>query len=294
MRINPQKYFYGMENMKILSLNIADLTKEEYLQFAAAVVAEVKKSNVSDLGLTGVYNLAEASLAEANKFSKEVKRNPFSADIDAARLQREKKVIAVLSFARGFRQSAPEHLKEAIALAIPEIELFFGGFVRVNNFVKHQRILMLFSKMDADTKLTAAMQTLGLKVYLDEIRAIETNLISLVNDRRELKKKKAGEEVVDVFGNSSTVLRKLFSTIETNAMVETSKDFSQLFLGLNVVIAEFKQLLLTRKAHKRSAVSNTPDAVAPTTDSDQSTQVAAPNATAPAAPTTGTVQKDVA
>lgn len=263
-----------MNTMKLISLSAVDLTKEEYLQYATDILGVVKKSNVSDFGLTGVYNLAEAGLAEASNYSKEERRHPLSADIDADRLLRDQKITAVIALAKGYKQAPAATIKSAVELAVPELEVHLAGFTRANNFVKSQRLKMLFAKMDADTELTNALQVIGLKSYLDETKAVEANMKTLVENRRATKPEKNGTLAVTIFANSASMLRKLLTTIETNATVETDKDFKPLISELNAVIAEFKLLLKIRKAHRK-----TPSAT---------------NATAPAAATTGTVQNEVA
>lgn len=260
--------------MKLISLSVVDLTKEEYLQYAADILGVVKKSNVSDFGLTGVYNLAEAGLAEASNYSKEERRHPLSADIDADRTQRDKKVTAVIALAKGYKQAPAATIKTAVELAIPILEVHLAGFAKANNFVKSQRLKMLFAKIDADTEFTNALQAIGLKSFLDEIRDVETNLKTLVEDRRATQPEKNGTLAVTIFANSASMLRKLLTTIETNAVVETGKDFNPLISELNAVIAEFKQVLKIRKAYRKMAITT--------------------KATAPAAPTTGTVQNEVA
>jgi hypothetical protein len=263
-----------METMKVFNFQISGLTNEEFLQFANDISVVVGKSNVSDLGLTGVYNLFEASLAEANNFIKDNRKHPLSAEIDAARNLRDLKVSSVLTLTKGYKIAPVDSIKQAVEIAVPALEVFIVGFSKTNNFVKSQRLKLLFSKMDADNNFTTALQTIGLKTFLDELRENETTLKTLVEDRRASQPERNNEGNSKVFTNAAARLRIMLNAIDTYALVEKSKDFRPLITEMNATIGEYKKLVELRKSLKK--------------------QQLAKNATAPAAATTGTVQNEVA
>lgn len=263
-----------MDEMSIKKVNVAKLTNEELLQYASDIIGVVKKSNVSDLGLTGVYNLCEAAVTEANSYSKENRKHPRSAEIEAARKERDNKVTSVTTLTRGYKQAPAATVKAAVEKAAPVLEVHLNGFVKVNNFVKSQRLKMLFAAIEADAELVAALQTIGLGVFIDEIKAIDEQLKAMVDERRATQPEKQNEHALVVFDKMSKLIRRLLSTIDTNALVETTKDFRPLISELNAVNAEYSRTVSIRMA-KRKAED-------------------AKKATAPAAATTGTVNKEVA
>ena len=264
-----------METVKISSISSTELKLEEFMQFGNDVVNVVKKTNANDLGLAGVLTLAEASMADVNNYSKEERKHPLSADIEALRAERDKKVVALSILMKGYKQAAAENVKAEVATAIPLLEVFVNGYVKMNVFVKSQRLKMLFAKMDADTNFTNALQVLGLKALLNEIQRLETESLALVADRRSTQLEKVGDSTNKIMTHASNMLRKLLSTIETNALVETTLDYKPLITEINATIAEYKKVLTIRKAAKK-------------------TKASAQKATAPAAATTGTVQNEVA
>jgi len=264
-----------MEPVKNFSISMAELKLEEFLQFGNDVVNVVKKSNASDLGLAGVLNLAEAGMVEANNYSKEDRKHPLSAEIETLRAERDKRVVALTIHMKGYKQAPADNVKAEVALAVPMLEVFVNGYLKMNAFVKSQRLKMLFAKITSESSFENALQAIGLKALLDEIQLLETQSLALVAERRSTQLEKVGDSTNKIKLNAANMLRKLLGTIETNALVKTELNYKPLIDEVNATIAEYKKLLTIRKAAKK-------------------TKATALNATAPAAVTTGTVQNEVA
>jgi|GEM_PF-3268904 len=264
-----------MEKMKTTTISMAELKAEEFLQFGNDLVKVVKKSNASDLGLAGVLNLLEAAMTDANNISKEVRKHPLSGDIDALRGERDKKALTLNALIKAYKQSPAENVKAAAALAIPLLEVYLNSFTKANNFVKSQRLEMLFAKVAADNEFAAALETLGLKSLVQELRTIQTALKAKVEDRRATMPESTGGNSAKMMDHASGMMRKLLSTIDTNALVETTLDYSALITEVNATIAEFKRVIAIRRAQKKQ-------------------QLLLSKQTTPAAGTTGAVNQEVA
>lgn len=266
-----------METVSIFSkLPLGSMRAEETLQVGDQLLAATVSYRTEAFKLLGVCNLLTESIEAARATTETVKAHPLSAAIAELAEKVDNDVLALSGINRGHKKAVPEQFTAAAALTVPFIEKAFAGYSISNVLIKSERLVDFFATIDSKPELSSALEALSLKPLIDELRNRQTELLTLRERRTKEKKAAVTQTKLLQVAQVKSMIRRLLTTIETNAMTEPDIDYKPLIANINNIMAEVKKIVNMRRAAQRNSLAS------------------AQNATAPAAPTTGTVQNEVA
>jgi len=266
-----------METVNLISkLPLGSMRAEEALQVGDQLLAATVSYRTEAFKLLGVCNLLTESIEAARATTETVKAHPLSAAIAELAEKVDNEVLALLSINRGHKRTVPLQFTAAAATTVPFIEKAFAGYSTSNVLIKSERLVDFFATIDSKPELSSAMEAVSLKPLTDELRNLQTELLTLREKRTKEKVGPVTETKLLQVAQVKSMIRRLLTTIETNAMTEPDVDYKPLIANINNIAAEVKKIVNMRRAAQRNNLAS------------------ATNATAPVATTIGTVNNEVA
>lgn len=217
---------------------LGNLKNEEFFQVCDQTVVAISRNNAEALKIEKVVNLLKECLVTAREKTEPYQVHPLSPAIVALSTHIDDVVIALLSINRGHKRAVPIDLKVSAELTVPFIENSLTGFSAQNNLVKSEWLKSLFEKMDSNSALNLALIAMNQKPLLEDLRQAHTELVDKKNQRTREKLPPITESSLAQIQQAKCVLRNLFTTIETNALVEKELDYEPLIANINAIQAE--------------------------------------------------------
>lgn len=261
---------------KISKLNLGSLRAEEALQVGDQLLAATVNYRTVAFKLLGVCNLLSSSIDVARGKSETVRSHPLSAAIAELAEKVDNEVMALVNINRGHKKAVPLQLATAAATTVPFIEKSFTGYSTSNVLIKNERLVDFFATIDSKPELSSALEDMSMKPLIDDLRASQTELLTLRERRTKEKAAPITETKLLQIAQVKSAIRRLLNTIETNVLTEPDIDYNPLIDNINNILAEVNRIVNIRRTTQRNSLAT------------------AQKATAPAAATTGTVQNEVA
>lgn len=230
----------------------------EYPEFATEVLGIVEKHDPETMKIQGVVNLFKEQLLEVDKITVFERSHPITKELILLRNERDMTLSAIGSLSTGFNKVKVPAIKEAALLALPVLNKFLNKIYQNSNFVKNKKIDLMLAEIDSNVELNDAMQTLGLRILLDELRANFLLIVEKQENRRQVKSVTPKLLTKKIILNCSSAMTNLFRTIEISQLTEQGVDYLHLVNELNEMLSEYKTLLTQRKTlTQKSATKKT-------------------------------------
>lgn len=238
---------------KIDKIPLGVLKNEEFFQIGDQILVAVENNNSEALKLSGVVTLFKGRLLAARTKNEQHKMHPLSPAINALTKQIYDQVLSLLDINKGHRRAVPSAQKIAAAITVPFIQESFKGFSVQNGFVKREWLKVFFDEMGANKALREALTVMNLKLILDDLHEMYTELVDKTNQRTREKMPLVDESNKSQILNAKHLLRSLFISIETNAMLETALDYEPLITNINGILSEVMRVVKMRNSLKGEA-----------------------------------------
>ena len=134
--------------------------------------------------------------------------------------------------------------------------------------MKSYRLSLFFKDLEDNSAMKNSLQTLGFMAMLDQLETINSSYIDKMRERRTLKSEDEKIDMRNAINYSAKMMRKVFSTIETNRLVERTVDYSPIINEINETVEEYKTFLLQRKSMLASTSTKKTAASASTTTTE--------------------------
>jgi len=241
-----------MDKIKISRIPAKELRTQEFPEFAQEVCTIIEKYQPSELKIDRVFALLQAVMPEVAKITLRESSHPLTAELLTLRKERDKALTGLLYLIRGIKATLIEPYASAAKIAIPVLDKFLSDINKQNNLVKRRNLQLLTVQIEDDSELLAAIQTLGLKVSLDELKRLNNSIGVLQVSRRETRSQ--AERVVNnaIISNASSAMSNLFKSIEINQLAEKDVDYVPLIRELNELMAEYNNILSVRSQSPKS------------------------------------------
>lgn len=218
----------------------------EFPEFASDICKVVEKHNRPELKIDEVFSMLKSAMTEVEKITVSDRSHPLTAQLQTLRADIDNNLVALTTLIKGVSKIKIENVNEAGLKALPVLKRFITGINRKNFFQKRKLLLLLFDEINADPDLVTALQTLGLKILIDELKRDVTSIGELQSLRRESKSQAEKIRNRLTITNASTAISNLFKSIEIAQKFETAVDYSPLVNELNQIMADYRHTMLLR------------------------------------------------
>ena len=230
----------GMNNTKISRIPANLFRTIEFPEFASDIYKVVEKHNRPELKIDEVFSMLKSAMTEVEKITVSERSHPLTAQLQTLRADIDNNLVALTTLTKGVSKIKVENINAAGLKALPVLRRFISGINRKNFFQKRKLLLLLFDEINADPDLVTALETLGLKILIDELKRDVTRIGELQSLRRESKSQAERIRNRLAITNASTAISNLFRSIEIAQKFETTVDYSPLISELNQIMADYR------------------------------------------------------
>ena len=230
----------GMNNTKISRIPANLFRTIEFPEFASDIYKVVEKHNRPELKIDEVFSMLKSAMTEVEKITVSERSHPLTAQLQTLRADIDNNLVALTTLIKGVSKIKVENINAAGLKALPVLRRFISGINRKNFFQKRKLLLLLFDEINADPDLVTALETLGLKILIDELKRDVTRIGELQSLRRESKSQAERIRNRLAITNASTAISNLFRSIEIAQKFETTVDYSPLISELNQIMADYR------------------------------------------------------
>ncbi len=240
--------------------------KLELPEIVNGTLTIVEKHNPEELHIEGMFNLLQAETANVQRLSEVYNSHPLTPVIREMRNQSDKIVLAILAKSRTIQVLSS--LSSAAAEVKPVVERFFKGFRTINRPSKNERVTQFLEALENDVNLATAIQTSGLKIYTDELKAIQQNITLNTTQRRVSSSVKTIKNRKAMKIGIVTATTNLYNAIELARVEHSDVDYMPLINELNKLLVPIKSSIRTRttlnskKAAKTKTVASSSQTIA--------------------------------
>ena len=233
--------------VKIQQIALTELLKLELPQFVKQVTKCLEKHNLEALKLNDTYELLKEQRSKMALLKVSYGKHPLTERIHQLHLKRIKYAAAITSQMIFLSKMATEDTRPLVELAHPVVKLHLYYLRQNNRFEIDQIITIFFKQLNEKPEVMNALETLGLKFYLDELKSANDQHYRLTNERTSDISQRPKIDALAVQREAHYVLRGLFEQINFYQFTYRGIDYSKLIGEINGLIARFSGLIHTRE-----------------------------------------------
>ena len=255
----------------ILNFSFLKIRKQEFPAIVDGVVEIVQKYNPKTLFIEGMFNLLVELQTSLSVLTEKSVSHPLTKVLNAQRKRRKELISAIVMQGTAVEKAAVASQANAVSLIIPIINRHLSNLSRENLKVIHQEVSNFLSEFKTNDAMIAAATTMGVKVYIDELKALETTMAVNVTSRRESKSPVRSINKLQVKTNITDGLARLLNSIELVRVEHPEVDYMPLIDELNEFLAPYQVLVKSRATRTKNAAQKSTTAAMSATTSATAT-----------------------
>ena len=251
----------------ITYVSFARVVNLEFMRLVMKLVQVVAKHNPATLKIEGVYNLLVAELPKLTSLQVKSGKHPNSTELKVLRLKRRNLLVVITGKVRLLPKAQVDALNASAALVVPLLEKYLKNIVADKLNTQSEKVNELLDELDGNAAMNTALATLGLKVYIDELKTLQA-AIEQQGDSQVAKKsvKKLKVETRIIRAEVSDAVSDLLNAIEIAQKENKELDYTALISEVNELLKPHQADIKTRNTRSKNALLAAEKAVAvPTT-----------------------------
>ncbi|MDD2475970.1 MAG: DUF6261 family protein [Dysgonamonadaceae bacterium] len=231
---------------KLEKIALTKLLKLELPQFVKQVTACLEKHNPESLKLQDTYELLNDQCDKMKLLVAPYGPHPLTEQIQQLHQKRLRFAAAITMQMNMFRKLDFEESREWVRIAHPVVRIHLN-YLRKNNQPVIDRILDIFFKQLKDNpEEQHALEMLGLKYCLDELRSANDEYDKLTTIRLRQISQRPKAVSGDIQKEAQYILRSFFEQINFYQFTYKDVNYTPLISELNNIIVRFRGLINTR------------------------------------------------
>ena len=245
----------------------------EFPGFVNDVARIVAKYDAAAYFVDGPYNRLLLIQAEVNELEVTYRKLPKTEELMQLRTTRGIIIDTILRLLKNLRKARLASQAEMLKLVTPFLERYLATIQDTNTKLKQEHIRELGKKFDGKTPLQQALDALGLKLFVEELRTIQGNIEVAQNEQIEQMSQVSVVDKKELTIRATSALKNLFSAIEVAKLDHPELDYSPLINELNKYLSIYVTEIKTRATIRKNALAAkkeqaTKKATVPTPTSD--------------------------
>jgi len=236
---------------------IVPYSRMRYLDFPGFVNDVVKiaaKYDAAALFVDGPYNRLLSIQTDLNRLEVTYRKLPKTDELTELRLTRGIMIDTILRLMKNLNKAGLASQAEMLKLVTPFLERYMSSIPDSDTELKRELIRQLGKNFDDNVAVKEALESLGLKLFVDELRAVQTKIEETQNDQIALLSKNIVIDKKEVTSRAISTLKNLFHAIELAQLDHTNLDYSDLVNELNKYLSLYITGLRTRITIQRKAL----------------------------------------
>ena len=249
----------------ILLFSFLKIRKQEFPAIIDGVIAIVQKYNPKALFIDGMFNLLVELQTSLPVLTQKALSHPLSKVLKNQRKRRMELIRAILLQGAAVEKAAVPSQADAVSLILPLISRHLSNLFRENLKVVHQEVENFLAEFKQNDGLLTAAATIGVKLFIDELKALEDSMAVNVIARRESKSPGRSVNKVQLRLNIIDGFSRLLNSIELARVEHPELDYMPLINELNEFFVPYQALVRSRTTRNKTAAQKTTTAASSTT-----------------------------
>lgn len=228
--------------MFINSISIHSLRNAGFINFSDGVVSIGSRHNLTSFGLKPAQDGFIATLAPLNAQYATEQGSSLTEKIVAADARRDKAVVGILTVIIGHGN----HFDAAIGEAAGRLEKVFakyGSSIQTLPYLDQSGAIKSLAEDLQSAPADADVTKLGLGAWVAEMKAANTEFVTLLSSRTTEKSQKPSEKMLDLRQNTILAWQNLCKKISAVNELTPSAALNAYAAELNTYIEEYNQLI---------------------------------------------------
>lgn len=229
-------------------IDLPKLRNAEYLQYMKNYLAIVLRNDPSRLKITAKYDALQGKSSELDALFKKILANEKTADILALDGRRDDAINGIYYVAQGYDYHFDPNLQTAAKLVKDSISVYGGGIAKLNYQAETATITSLVMDWENKAPLAAALTTLNLTNWKNELKAANTAFDEKFLDRTQEYGDATPENLKSKREETNQVYYALRDRIDAyHLLAETTPSpYATVINQLNALIDQYNTLLNNR------------------------------------------------
>ncbi|MEI6751678.1 MAG: DUF6261 family protein [Paludibacter sp.] len=233
-------------------------SRMRYLDFPGFVndtVTIAAKYNVADLFIEGPYNRLLAIKTELNELEVTYRKQPKTDELAELRTTSGIMIDTVLRLLKNLNKAGLASQAEMLKLVTPFLERYMSSIQDSDTELKRELIRQLGKNFDDNDVVKQALESLGLKLFVDELRTVQSKIEETQNEKIELLSKNILIDKRELTLRAIATLKNFFHAIELGQLDHADLDYSALINELNKFMSVYTTSLRTRITIQKKALA---------------------------------------
>jgi hypothetical protein len=250
--------------VSILRVRLSHLRNSEYCMFVSQLVAIFSKFNAELLHLKKTFDRILALIPELDKVRAQDQDSEFSNLIHQLDVQRSQIFNALVKQVKNLGSSGLKSFSSQLDLLNRLLDKHGRDISGDGQNAKTKRLNDFLSDITASPGITAAVSTLHLTLFVDELRTANTEFASKYILRTETK---AEAEIVDseaIRSETNEAITTFFDAFELYSLEYDDVDYASPAAKINELTSHYKTELKARDTRRKNGKNtNTEDPITP-------------------------------
>lgn len=241
-----------MKRVKLIA--VSRLLKVEVQVLLESVIRILKKFDLEQLRLQTSNDILVGQAAKIQFFTTPYGEHPITPRLAILRKERLDCASFIAMQVRSFEKSTFKNLKEMSVLAKWLSVPFLTNLGQKSQHRVYGFITNFFINLDANPEVQEAYNTLGLELYVDELRRLNNEYYDVYTERELdiINRPPTSNRALE--RETQRMLRQFFEQVNSSQMIFSDIDYSDLISALNTKLAVYSKSINTRIAtNKRRA-----------------------------------------
>jgi len=227
--------------------------KYELPDILSMVLDIVKNHNPADLKIEGFYLILLAEYQQMILLDSKQPPHPYSVELKKLRRRRLKLIEAIVKQAIAVETVDIDSQREAALLILPIIKLHLFELKRAVLYKFHTSVMNFCTALKQSTELMAAAETIGIKVYANDLLKLEESMAEGAAEMNSSKSKRRIPALQKLSSRNDTInaFQNLIAAIELARISNLEIDYLPMIAELNNFLVphqgEFKSRITRSK-----------------------------------------------
>lgn len=241
---------------QICTLSLMRVPKEKFPELTNKLIQIVDEHNADTMHIkTTADELKNRSTMLSNIRVVE-RKHPESPLISALYVRRRDLIAAFVGQTKAAEKAGLPSQTEQLNLMKPFVVRYWKNFYRYNESSINFHTNDMLTEIDGSAELTGAVETLGMKIYLDEIRGIQTTLDSKRDKRRKTRSSAPKMDARWVKAYVGEAITDMLSAIELAVKAYPATDYSAMIAEINQLFTEMQAEIKAHDTRLKNALDN--------------------------------------
>lgn len=238
----------------------------DYPGFVNDIVGVLAKYNVADLYIEGPSNRLLAIQTELNELEVTYRKFPKTDELAELRSTRGTMIDTILRLLKNLNKAGLASQADMLKLVTPFLERYMSSIQDSDTELKRELIRQLGKNFDENVAVKQALESLGLKLFVDELRTVQTKIEETQQEQIALLSKNIVMDKKELTSRAVSTLKHLFHAIELAQLDHAELDYTELVNELNKYLSVYITALRTRITIQKKAVAGKKEAMKKATD----------------------------